>query len=54
MTKTDFYKRVAATKLETHTALATVWAELNHGQHMKLLKNEQVAEVLRRYGVIDE
>lgn len=53
MTKAEFEKRVSAAKTETHDALALVWGNLNHGQQQKMLKNEQVVAVLKRYGVID-
>ena len=53
MTKAEFEKRVNAAQNETHDALATVWGELNHGQQQKLVKNEKVAAVLKRYGVIE-
>lgn len=53
MTKTEFERRVDAVTNATHDALAEVWDNLNHGQQQKLLKNEKIAELLRRYGVID-
>ena len=53
MTKAEFEKRVQDAQTETHDALATVWADLNHGQQQKLAKNEKVAAVLKRYGVIE-
>ena len=53
MTKAEFEKRVQAAHTETHDALALVFGELNHGQQQKLLKNEEVVAVLKRYGVIE-
>ena len=53
MTKAEFEKSVQAALNETHDALALVWGELNHGQQKKLLKNAEVAAVLKRYGVIE-
>lgn len=53
MTKVEFEKRVEAAKNETHDALAEVWSNINNGQKKKLLKNEKVEAVLKRYGVID-
>lgn len=53
MTKAEFERLVAKAKAETHDALALVWGNLNHGQQQKMLKNEQVVAVLKRYGVID-
>ena len=53
MTKAEFEKRVQAAQKETHDALAEVWSNLNNGQQKKLIKNEKVKAVLKRYGVID-
>lgn len=52
MTKAEFEKRVNAAQTETHDALEEVWNSLNNGHQKKLLKNEKVAAVLKRYGVI--
>ena len=54
MTKEEFEKRVQAAQNETHDALAEVWSNLNNGQQKKLLKNSEVAAVLKRYGVIED
>ena len=53
MTEVEFEKRVEAAQNETHDALAEVWSDLNKGQQQKLLKNEKVAAMLKRYGVIE-
>lgn len=53
MTKAEFEKRVNAAQNETNDALAEVCGQLNHGQQQKLLKNEKVEAVLKRYGVIE-
>lgn len=53
MTKAEFEAKVQAAQNETHDALSTVWGELNNGQQKKLLKNAEVAAVLKRYGVIE-
>ena len=53
MTKSEFEKRVNAAQTETHDALAEVWNSLNKGQQKKLLKNEKVVAVLKRYVVIE-
>ena len=53
MTKRDFDKKVNEARTATHDALAEVWNSLNHGQQQKLLKNAKVAELLKRYGVVD-
>ena len=52
MKKEELENRVNAAQTQTHDALATVWGELNHGQQQKLLKNIEVAAVLKRYGVV--
>lgn len=53
MTKVEFEKRIEAAYNETHDALVEVWSNLNNGQQKKLLKNEKVVAVLKRYGVIE-
>lgn len=53
MTKAEFEKRADAAQNETHDALSEVWNSLNNGQQKKLLKNEKVVAVLKRYGVIE-
>ena len=53
MTKVEFEKRVEAAHNETHDALAEVWSNLNKGQQKKLVKNEKVEALLKRYGIIE-
>ena len=53
MTKSEFEKRVQAVQNATHDALAEVWSGLNKGQQKKLVKNEKVEALLKRYGVIE-
>ena len=53
MTNAEFEKRVNAAQNETHDALAEVWSNLNNGQQKNILKNENVAAVLKRYAVIE-
>ena len=53
MTKSEFEKRVQAAQNETHDALAELWSNLNNGQQKKLVKNEKVEALLKRYGVIE-
>lgn len=38
----------------TASALRLVLDELNSGQRQKLMKSEKVAELFRRYGVMDD
>ena len=53
MTKSEFEKRVQSAQNETHDALAEVWSNLNNGQQKKIIKNEKVEAVLKRYVVIE-
>ena len=53
MTKSEFEKRVQTAQNETHDALVEVWSNINNGQKKKLLKNEKVEAVLKRYGVVE-
>lgn len=52
MKKQALKKNVAAVKNETTAALQLIWDNLNNGQQKKLLKDEQVKELLERYGII--
>lgn len=38
-------------KLETKSALELIFSNLNHGQTNKLLKNQEIKELVDRYGV---
>lgn len=38
-------------KAETKTALELIFANLNHGQTNKLLKNQEIKELVNRYNV---
>lgn len=38
-------------KQETKTALELIFSNLNHGQTQKLLKNQEIKELVDRYGV---
>ena len=38
-------------KQETKTALELIFSNLNHGQTNKLLKNQEIKELVDRYGV---
>ena len=53
MTKSEFKKRVQAAQNETRDALAVLWSNLNHGQQKKLVKNEKIEALLKRYGVVE-
>ncbi len=51
MTKMELNAAVEAAKLETKTALETVYAALNQGQQKKIVKDEKVKALFDRYGV---
>lgn len=38
-------------KMETKSALDLIFENLNHGQTQKLLKNQEIKELVDRYGV---
>lgn len=38
-------------KAETKSALDLIFSNLNHGQTQKLLKNQEIKELVDRYGV---
>lgn len=38
-------------KMETKTALELIFSNLNHGQTQKILKNQEVKELVDRYNV---
>ena len=54
MLNKELREAVAACKDETRAALQTVYDALNHGQQQKLLKDEAVAALFERYGVVTE
>lgn len=38
-------------KMETKTALELIFSNLNHGQTQKIIKNQEVKELVDRYNV---
>lgn len=38
-------------KMETKSALDLIFSNLNHGQTQKLMKNQEIKELVDRYGV---
>ena len=54
MKKVKLKEKTAAVKSETRDALQTMYDALNSGQKKKLVKNEAVAALFARYGVITE
>ena len=51
MTKSVLHTKIDAAVTETRDALQMLYDELNQGQQKKVLKNEEVAALLERYGV---
>lgn len=54
MKKSELAQKTAAVKEETRTALQTMYDALNSGQKKKIVKNEEVAALFARYGVVVE
>ena len=44
---------VDKTKSETRAALQLIWDNLNQGQQKKLVKSEEVFQLLKRYGIVE-
>lgn len=51
MNKYELEKKTEAVITETRNALQVVYEALNQGQRKKILKNEAVVELFRRYNV---
>lgn len=51
MKKTTLNAKVKEVKLNTKTALQTMYDALNQGQQKKIVKNEEVKALFDRYGV---
>ncbi len=51
MRKTDLTAAVDVCVGTTHDALQLIWDNTNKGQRQKLLKNEDIAELLARYNI---
>lgn len=54
ISKEKLKENVAKTKNTTKEALTTIYEALNQGQRKKLIKNEEVKQLLKFYGVIEE
>lgn len=54
MKKSILKQRTETTYNTTADALKLIYDNLNHGQQQKILKNEEVKELLIFYGVIEE
>jgi hypothetical protein len=46
-------ENVERTKSETKAALQLIWDNLNNGQRKKLVKSEEVYQLLKRYGIVE-
>lgn len=53
MKKNELKSKTDAVINETKTALQTMFDSLNQGQQKKILKNKEVAELLKRYGIAE-
>ena len=51
MTKNELTRKTDGLIVQTRIALQTVYDALNKGQQQKILKEESVAELFKRYGV---
>lgn len=54
MKKTELTAAVEQYMSITHDALQLIWDNTNKGQRNKLLKNEDIAELLARYNITIE
>jgi hypothetical protein len=52
ISKEKLQENVSKTKSETKSALQLIYDSLNNGQQKKLIKNEEVYQLLKRYGVV--
>lgn len=52
ISKKQLQENVDKTKSETKSALQLIYDSLNNGQQKKLIKNEEVYQLLKRYGVV--
>lgn len=53
ISKQKLRANVEQTKSDIKAALQLIFDSLNHGQQKKLLKNEEVYQLLKRYGVVE-
>ena len=54
MKKDELNVAVETTKVETRTALQTVYDSLNQGQKKQVVKNENVKKLFDLYGIVYE
>ena len=53
ISKKQLQENVNKTKSETKSALQLIFNSLNQGQQKKLLKNDEVYQLLKRCGVLE-
>ena len=53
ISKEKLRKNVNAAKNETKAALQLIYDSLNQGQRKKLVKSEEVHQLLKRYGIVE-
>jgi len=53
ISKQKLRANVEQTKSDTKSALQLIFDNLNQGQQKKLIKNEEVYQLLKRYGVVE-
>ncbi len=53
ISKEKLRKNVNAAKNETKAALQLIYGSLNQGQRKKLVKSEEVYQLLKRYGIVE-
>lgn len=53
ISKEKLRKNVNAAKNETKAALQLIYDSLNQGQRKKLVKSEEVYQLLKRYGIVE-
>ena len=53
ISKKRLQENVSKTKSEIKSALQLIYDSLNKGQQKKLIKNKEVYQLLKRYGVVE-
>lgn len=53
ISKEKLQENVSKTKSETKSALQLIYDSLNQGQRKKLVKSEEVCQLLKRYGIVE-
>lgn len=53
ISKEKLQENVSKTKSETKSALQLIYDSLNQGQRKKLVKSEEVYQLLKRHGIVE-